>query len=179
MYIPLRNSKRTPATSSARWNRPPRSSWAPPSTLVSKLENGRLRVDQGVIAGCAGGIYENITDAADILSGRSIGDGAFSLSVYPASQPVMMKLVENGSYAKLLAAGATLRTAFCGPCFGAGDVPANGGLSISHSTRNFPNREGSKPSGGQIARGGPDGRPFHRRHRRQRRLPDPRHGGRL
>lgn len=119
--------------------------------LVNKLENGRLRVDQGVIAGCAGGIYENITDAADILSGGSIGDGAFSLSVYPASQPVMMKLVENGSYAKLLAAGATMRTAFCGPCFGAGDVPANGGLSIRHSTRNFPNREGSKPSGGQIA----------------------------
>ncbi len=119
--------------------------------LRDKIKNGRLYVDQGVIAGCAGGGFENICDAADILSGKDIGADEFSLSVYPASQPVYMELVKNGTVAKLMAAGATVRTAFCGPCFGAGDVPPNGGLSIRHSTRNFPNREGSKITNGQIA----------------------------
>lgn len=120
-------------------------------TLRDKVKNGRLMVDQGVIAGCAGGTYDNVCDATDILAGHSIGADDFSLSVYPSSQPVMMALTENGAIAKLMQTGATIRTAFCGPCFGAGDVPANGGLSIRHSTRNFPNREGSKPSGGQVA----------------------------
>ncbi len=119
--------------------------------LRDKIRNGRLYVEQGVIAGCAGGGFENICDAADILTGHDIGSDEFSLSVYPASQPIFMELVKNGTAAKLMAAGATLRTAFCGPCFGAGDVPANGGLSIRHSTRNFPNREGSKITNGQIA----------------------------
>lgn len=119
--------------------------------LRDKVKNGRLYVEQGVIAGCAGGGFENICDAADILSGHDIGADEFSLSVYPASQPVFMELVKNGTVAKLIGAGATVRTAFCGPCFGAGDVPANGGLSIRHSTRNFPNREGSKITNGQIA----------------------------
>ncbi|MDD2955893.1 MAG: hydratase [Oscillospiraceae bacterium] len=120
-------------------------------TLTDKITNGRLRVDQGVIAGCAGGSYDNLCDAADILRGHSIGCDEFSLSVYPASQPVFLQLVENGRIADLMASGATVRTAFCGPCFGAGDVPANGGLSIRHSTRNFPNREGSKPGNNQIS----------------------------
>ncbi len=120
-------------------------------SLRDKIHNNRLLVDQGVIAGCAGGTYDNLCDAADILNGHSIGVDEFALSVYPSSQPVFLQLVENGSIAKLMAAGATVRTAFCGPCFGAGDVPANGGLSIRHSTRNFPNREGSKPGNGQIA----------------------------
>ena len=120
-------------------------------TLRDKVKDGRLLVDQGVIAGCAGGTYDNICDAADILAGHSIGADEFSLSVYPSSQPVFISLVENGAIAKLMQTGATVRTAFCGPCFGAGDVPANGGLSIRHSTRNFPNREGSKPGNGQIA----------------------------
>lgn len=120
-------------------------------SLRDKIRDGKLMVDQGVIAGCAGGTYDNVCDAADILAGCSIGADAFALSVYPSSQPVMMALTENGALAKLMGAGATIRTAFCGPCFGAGDVPANGGLSIRHSTRNFPNREGSKPGNGQIA----------------------------
>lgn len=120
-------------------------------SLRDKIRNGKLYVDQGTIAGCAGGGFENICDAADILAGKSIGVDEFSLSVYPASQPVMMELVKNGSIAKLMAAGATIRTAFCGPCFGAGDVPANNGFSIRHTTRNFPNREGSKITNGQIA----------------------------
>lgn len=122
-----------------------------PFTLRDKIHNGRLYVEQGIIAGCAGGGFENICDATDILAGHSIGADEFSLSVYPASQPVFMELVKNGSVAKLMATGATIRTAFCGPCFGAGDVPANKGLSIRHSTRNFPNREGSKITNGQIA----------------------------
>ncbi len=113
--------------------------------------DGRLRVEQGVIAGCAGGTFDNLTDAADILRGHSTGCDEFSLSVYPSSQPVYMELIRNGSISDLMASGATVRTAFCGPCFGAGDVPANGCLSIRHSTRNFPNREGSKPGDGQIA----------------------------
>lgn len=120
-------------------------------TLRDKIRNGRLYIEQGVIAGCAGGGFENICDAADILNGKYIGADEFSLSVYPASQPIFMELVKNGSVAKLMQTGATIRTAFCGPCFGAGDVPANNGLSIRHSTRNFPNREGSKITNGQIA----------------------------
>lgn len=122
-----------------------------PFTLRDKIRNGRLYVDQGVIAGCAGGGFENLCDAADILAGHSIGADEFSLSIYPASQPIMMELVKNGSVARFLETGATVRTAFCGPCFGAGDVPSNRGLSIRHSTRNFPNREGSKITNGQIA----------------------------
>lgn len=120
-------------------------------SLTDKITPDGIRVDQGVIAGCAGGTFDNLCAAADILSGMSTGNGEFALSAYPASQPTYIELVRNGAAAKLMEAGVTLRTAFCGPCFGAGDVPANGGLSIRHSTRNFPNREGSKPSGGQIA----------------------------
>ena len=119
--------------------------------LTDKIHNGRLYVEQGVIAGCAGGGYENLCDAADILRGKTIGSDEFSLSVYPASQPIFMELVKNGRIADFMEAGATVRTAFCGPCFGAGDVPSNKGLSIRHSTRNFPNREGSKVTNGQIA----------------------------
>lgn len=119
--------------------------------LRDKIVNGKLQVEQGVIAGCAGGTFDNICDAADILNGKYIGVDDFSLSVYPSSQPTYLSLVQNGSISKLMASGATIRTAFCGPCFGAGDVPPNNGLSIRHSTRNFPNREGSKPSDGQIA----------------------------
>ncbi|MBO4396094.1 MAG: hydratase [Eubacterium sp.] len=119
--------------------------------LTDKIHDGHIMVEQGVIAGCAGGGYENLSDAADILRGHNIGSDAFSLSVYPASQPILMELVKNGTIAEFIAAGATVRTAFCGPCFGAGDVPANRGLSIRHSTRNFPNREGSKVTNGQIA----------------------------
>jgi len=120
-------------------------------TLKDKVRNGRLYVDQGTIAGCAGGSFENLCDAADILDGKYIGSDEFSLSVYPASQPIFMELVKNGSITRLMASGATIRTAFCGPCFGAGDVPANNGFSIRHTTRNFPNREGSKITNGQIA----------------------------
>lgn len=120
-------------------------------TLKDKVHDGRLYVEQGVIAGCAGGGFENLCAAADILRGKNIGADEFSLSVYPASQPIFMELVKNGRIADFMAAGATVRTAFCGPCFGAGDVPANKGLSIRHSTRNFPNREGSKVTSGQIA----------------------------
>ena len=119
--------------------------------LVSKVQNGKLHVDQGVIAGCAGGTYENICEAANILQGQGGGNDEYALSVYPSSQPVMMALMKNGALASLMAGGATVRTAFCGPCFGAGDVPANGSLSIRHTTRNFPSREGSKPGNGQIA----------------------------
>jgi aconitate hydratase len=126
-------------------------SGAPALNLTGMLENGRLRVEQGVIAGCAGGTFENLAVAAGMLRGKSIGSGAFALSADPGSQPVMLGLMRAGVLADLLAAGATLRTAFCGPCFGAGDVPANGGLSIRHTTRNFPNREGSRPDLGQAA----------------------------
>ncbi|MBE6587636.1 MAG: hydratase [Ruminococcaceae bacterium] len=121
--------------------------------LTDKIDpaTGRIRVDQGVIAGCAGGTFDNLCAAADILRGKSVGADKFALSAYPASQPAFVRLIENGVAADLMKAGATLRTAFCGPCFGAGDVPANGGLSIRHSTRNFPNREGSKPGEGQFA----------------------------
>lgn len=120
-------------------------------TLKDKVHNGRLYVEQGIIAGCAGGGFENICDAADILAGTSIGADEFTLSVYPASMPVYMELVRNGAAAKIMAAGGVMKTAFCGPCFGAGDTPANNGFSIRHSTRNFPNREGSKVQSGQIA----------------------------
>lgn len=120
-------------------------------TLKDKVRNGRLYVEQGVIAGCAGGGFENICDATDILNGSYIGADEFSLSVYPASQPIFMELVKNGCVAKLMETGATIRTAFCGPCFGAGDVPSNNSFSIRHTTRNFPNREGSKITNGQIA----------------------------
>ncbi len=120
-------------------------------TLKDKVRNGRLYVEQGIIAGCAGGGYENITDAADILRGKTIGADEFTLSVYPASTPIYMELMKNGCAADLLATGAILKTAFCGPCFGAGDTPNNNGFSIRHSTRNFPNREGSKLQNGQIA----------------------------
>ena len=120
-------------------------------SLRDKVRNGKLYVDQGLIAGCAGGGFENICAAADILKGRSIGADEFTLSVYPASMPVYMELIKNGSAAMLMETGAVLKTAFCGPCFGAGDTPSNNGFSIRHSTRNFPNREGSKLQNGQIA----------------------------
>ena len=120
-------------------------------SLRDKLRGGRLQVEQGVIAGCAGGTFDNLCDAGDILDGHTIGNGEFSLSVYPSSQPTFLALTENGTISRLMTAGATVRSAFCGPCFGAGDVPANGALSIRHSTRNFPNREGSKPGEGQLS----------------------------
>ena len=119
--------------------------------LTDKIRDGRLYVEQGIIAGCAGGGFENLCAAADILKGRSIGADEFTLSVYPASTPIFMELVRNGAAADLTAAGAIVKTAFCGPCFGAGDTPANNSLSIRHSTRNVPNREGSKLQSGQIA----------------------------
>lgn len=119
--------------------------------LKSKVRDGRLYVDQGIIAGCAGGGFENICDAADIVKGTSIGPDEFTLSVYPASTPIYMELVKNGAVAALMETGAIIKTAFCGPCFGAGDTPANNAFSIRHSTRNFPNREGSKVQNGQVA----------------------------
>ena len=119
--------------------------------LRSKLKNGAFMVDQGIIAGCSGGTYENLVRAATVLAGHSTGNQAFSLSVYPASQPQYLELVRTGQAAAFMEAGATMRTAFCGPCFGAGDVPGHNGFSIRHATRNFPNREGSKPLNGQIA----------------------------
>ena len=122
-----------------------------PYTLKDKVRDGKLYVEQGIIAGCAGGGFENICDAADILKGASIGDDAFTLSIYPASTPIYMELAKNGVLADLIQTGAVVKTAFCGPCFGAGDTPANNALSIRHSTRNFPNREGSKIQNGQIA----------------------------
>jgi aconitate hydratase len=138
----------------------------PPLRLREKIRGGRIRADQGIIAGCAGGAFDNIMAAAAILRGPGAGHGempgagaagisaagsGLSLSVYPGSQPVMLELLRNGAAAELVAAGAVLRSAFCGPCFGAGDVPANNGLSLRHTTRNFPNREGSRPADGQIA----------------------------
>jgi len=119
--------------------------------LTEKLVGGRLRMDQGVVAGCAGGTFDNLAAMAGIMAGKSIGDGAFSLSAYPASQPVILALTRNKSIEKLMSAGVIIRTAFCGPCFGAGDTPANDALCIRHTTRNFPNREGSKPSSGQLS----------------------------
>ena len=120
-------------------------------SLQSKIVDGKLYVDQGLIAGCAGGGFENICAAADIIRGKYIGSDEFTFSVYPASTPIYMELVKNGAAADLIAAGAIVKTAFCGPCFGAGDTPANNAFSIRHSTRNFPNREGSKLQSGQIS----------------------------
>ncbi len=119
--------------------------------LKNKVKNGKFMVDQGIIAGCAGGGFENICAAADILKGKYIGSDGFTLSVYPASMPVYMELIKNGCAATILETGAVMKTAFCGPCFGAGDTPANNAFSIRHSTRNFPNREGSKLQNGQIS----------------------------
>lgn len=119
--------------------------------LLSKLRDGEFYVDQGVIAGCAGGTFDNVVIVADILDRESIGNGTFSLSVYPGSQPAYKELVDNGSIGKLMESGVVIRSAFCGPCFGAGDTPANNEFSIRHTTRNFPNREGSKPGGGQVS----------------------------
>ncbi len=124
---------------------------AVPYSLQDKVVDGKFMVDQGIIAGCAGGGFENICAAADILRGSYIGSGGFTLSVYPASMPVYMELIKNGCAAAILETGAVLKTAFCGPCFGAGDTPANNAFSIRHSTRNFPNREGSKLQNGQIS----------------------------
>ena len=118
---------------------------------MDKLKDGKFIVDQGIIAGCAGGGFENICAAADILKGKFIGNDRFTLSVYPASTPIFMEVVKNGAAAAILESGAILKTAFCGPCFGAGDTPANNAFSIRHSTRNFPNREGSKVQNGQVA----------------------------
>ena len=120
-------------------------------SLQDKIRNGKLYVEQGIIAGCAGGGFENICAAAEIIRGKNIGSDAFTFSVYPASTPVYMELVRNGAVADLMAAGTIVKTAFCGPCFGAGDTPANNAFSIRHSTRNFPNREGSKLQSGQIS----------------------------
>ena len=119
--------------------------------LVGKVSGGQVRVDQRVVAGCAGGTFENLWTMAEMMAESPIGSGEFALSVYPASQPINLALINQGAVTKLLPSGATLRTAFCGPCFGAGDIPANGMLSIRHTTRNFPNREGSKPRDGQLA----------------------------
>ena len=120
-------------------------------SLTEKLVGGRLKVNQGVVAGCAGGTFENVVAVAEILNHKSVGNGYFSLNIYPASQPIFLELIKNKSIEKLMTAGAAIKTAFCGPCFGAGDTPANQGLSIRHVTRNFPNREGSRPASGQIA----------------------------
>ena len=120
-------------------------------SLKEKVIDGKFYVDQGVIAGCAGGGFENICAAADILKGKDTGNGKFLLNVYPASMPVYMELMKNGAFSSLVSAGAIIKTAFCGPCFGAGDTPANGAFSIRHSTRNFPNREGSKIQNGQLS----------------------------
>ena len=119
--------------------------------LVDKIENGKLRVSQGIIAGCAGGTYSNVMEAAHILKGYSTGFDEFNLNVYPSSQPVFIETTRNGAVADLMESGSVVKTAFCGPCFGAGDTPANNGLSIRHTTRNFPNREGSKPGSGQMS----------------------------
>ena len=120
-------------------------------SLTDKLVDGKIVVDQGIIAGCAGGMYDNIAEAAAILDGHDVGSGYFSLSIYPPSVPVNLELIHNGVQQSLLEAGALFKPCFCGPCFGAGDVPANNGLSIRHTTRNFPNREGSKPGDGQLS----------------------------
>lgn len=120
-------------------------------TLLDKIHDGGVWADQGIIAGCAGGLFDNLTEASDILRGGSCGSDSFSFAVYPTSVPVSLELMRSGAAADLLAAGAVLKPSFCGPCFGAGDVPANNGLSLRHTTRNFPNREGSKPAEGQFA----------------------------
>lgn len=119
--------------------------------LVDKLQNGKIYIDQGIIAGCAGGMYDNIAEAAAILGGKSVGNGYFSLSVYPPSVPVNLELIKDGVQQSLMESGALFKPCFCGPCFGAGDVPSNNGLSARHTTRNFPNREGSRPGDGQLS----------------------------
>ncbi len=119
--------------------------------LPEKHFDGKLHLDQGIIVGCSGGLYENLMQAANIVRGKSVGSGRFAFSVYPSSQPIYLELMKNGALVDLMDAGAIVRTAFCGPCFGAGDTPANNGLSIRHTTRNFPNREGSKPGSGQMS----------------------------
>lgn len=124
---------------------------AKPYDLLSRVRDGKVHVSQGIIAGCAGGTYENIAEAAEIMRGKNCGDGEFALSVYPQSVPVYKCLADNGYASALMGAGAVVKTAFCGPCFGAGDTPADNGFSIRHTTRNFENREGSKPSEGQLA----------------------------
>lgn len=122
-----------------------------PAPLTDKIVDGKFHVDQAVIAGCSGGTYQNLRRAAEILKGTSLGSDAFWLSCYPGSMPIMLELTKQGYISDLMAAGASVRSCFCGPCFGAGDVPANGAFSIRHSTRNFPNREGSKPGDGQVS----------------------------
>ncbi len=122
-----------------------------PYTLLDKVKDGQLQVQQGVIGGCAGGTFTSIAQAANVLRGKAIGAGEFTLNVYPSSIPVYMELMKNGALADLMAAGSVVKTAFCGPCFGAGDTPNHNGLSIRHTTRNFPNREGSKPGQGQMS----------------------------
>jgi aconitate hydratase len=122
-----------------------------PPSLTEKIKNGKFHVDQGVIAGCSGGTYQNLMRAAEILQGAPIGSDSFWLSCYPGSMPIFSALTKNGALTSLMSSGASIRSCFCGPCFGAGDVPANGGFSIRHSTRNFPNREGSKPGEGQLS----------------------------
>lgn len=119
--------------------------------IADKVVDGQVYVEQGVVAGCSGGTFENIMTMTEIMKGKSIGSDVFTMSLYPASQPQFIELMKNGAAAELAASGVVLRSAFCGPCFGAGDVPANGGLSIRHATRNFPNREGAKPADGQMA----------------------------
>ncbi|MBR2180796.1 MAG: hydratase, partial [Oscillospiraceae bacterium] len=119
--------------------------------LLNKIKNGELYVDQGFVGGCSGGLFQNIHRVRDILKGATTGDGSFWLSVYPASTPMSMELMRDGTLGDLTASGVSIRSCFCGPCFGAGDVPSNGALSIRHATRNFPNREGSKPGDGQIS----------------------------
>ena len=123
----------------------------PPEPLAGKLVDGRFHVDQAVIAGCSGGTYQNLRRAAEILGDTQVGADSFWLSCYPGSMPIMLELTRQGYISQLMAAGASVRSCFCGPCFGAGDVPSNGGFSIRHSTRNFPNREGSKPGDGQVS----------------------------
>ena len=120
-----------------------------PYTLTDKIRDGKLQVQQGVIGGCSGGNYSNVVEAANLLRGKAIGSGEFALNVYPSSLPVYMDLMKKGVLGDLMTAGAVVKTAFCGPCFGAGDTPNNNGLSIRHNTRNFPNREGSKPGQGR------------------------------
>ena len=143
-------------------------------SLTDKLVDGKLMVDQGVIAGCAGGMYDNIAEAAAILDGHDVGSGYFSLSVYPPSVPVNLELIQNGVQQSLLEAGALFKPCFCGPCFGAGDVPANNGLSIRHHPE-LPQPRGLQARRRPALRRGPDGRPFHRRHRPEPRRPHPRH----
>ena len=123
----------------------------PPAPLTDKIVNGQFHVDQAVIAGCSGGTYQNLLRASEIIGSTSVGSDAFWLSCYPGSMPIMLELTKNGAISSLMAAGASVRSCFCGPCFGAGDVPSNGGFSIRHSTHNFPNREGSKPGDNQVS----------------------------